>query len=117
MRTCRPSRVRSGSYVDDLDAPIARTLRRVSRNRLGVAGAAPAQTTRVVDDWLEDADDRERPLARQLDVARVSSRNALAVGVADDLHPAGHLVQRGGDDVQRFLVRGIEVRAGRGEHV
>src|SRR6476646_10205607 len=72
-------------HVDDLHAPIARSVRRIRLRvaRLRRADAGPGESCRVVAALLQDRDHADGAFARQLEVVLEPQRlDWLAVGVA-----------------------------------
>src|SRR6185295_19957362 len=71
------------AHVDDLHAPVARSVGRIRLRvlRLGRADAGPGESRRVVAALLQHVDDADRALARQLEVVLEAQRlDRLAVG-------------------------------------
>src|SRR5262245_38350515 len=87
--------------VNDFHASVARAVlgsrfRTVSWFRRADTGCA--QPAAVVDVLLQDGDDADGALTRQVEIVLKPERlDRLIVGVADDPHPARDFVERGGD--------------------
>ena len=89
------------AYVNDFDASIAWSIRRVGLGavaRLRGADTGPAHSGGGVDRPLQQLDHADRALTRQLEVVLVSKRfDGLIIGMADNQHTTRDLVQCEGE--------------------